>query len=263
MFKSVFLKTLYEKKWGILGWSLAMFAMTVLIVVIFPVFKDSFGAQLSNVPDSLKPILGEAADYQKITGFLELQVFAQMMFITFIYGIIVCTSLLAGEENKGTLQTLLSMPISRTRVYFEKFLAVIVMLSVASLSLLLAIVVGAAIIGESIPYVNIVLATFMQLLLALSLSALAYGAGAATGKRTVAGTLAGVYTFAAYMVTALAGTADVLKYANNFSIFKYFMNTKILENGITLNNMIPMIILLLGSIVVGWYVFVRRNVYQQ
>ena len=37
---------------------------------------------------------------------------------------------------------------------------------------------------------------------------LAFAVGAATGRRVIAGTVAGVYTFAAYTITALAGTAD-------------------------------------------------------
>lgn len=263
MFKSVLFKTLYEKRWGILGWSLAMFATTLLIVLIFPVFKDSFGEQLKNVPESLKPVLGEAADYQHLSGFLELQVFAQMMFLTFIYGIILCTSLLAGEENKGTLQSLLAQPISRTRVYWQKFLAAVKILSFVSIALFLGIVAGAAILGEPISYLRVFQATFMQLLLSIALSSIAFGVGAMTGKRAVAGTVAGVYTFAAYMVTTLAGTAAVLKTANYGSLFKYFMNTRILENGIALKNMVPMVLLSLAFLILGWVVFIRRNIYQQ
>lgn len=263
MFSNVFLKTIYEKRWGILGWSAAMFLMTIFIVVLFPIFKDSFGAQLNDVPESMRAILGEAADYQQLSGFLELQVFAQMVFLTFIYGIILCVALLAGEENKGTLQTLLTLPISRTTIYWHKFLAVVAILSVVSVALFASVVLGAVIIGEPLSYSGVAQATFMQWLLSVALSALAFAIGAATGKRAIAGTVAGVYTFAAYTITALAGTADFLQTINHFSIFKYFIGRRILVNGIAFADVWPMVIFTVLALLVGWALFVRRNVYQQ
>lgn len=263
MLSSIFGKTLYEKRWGIVWWGLAMFLTTLLVMLLFPVMRDSFGAQLKDVPESLKSILGEAADYQKIAGFVELQVLAQMMFLTIIYGIILCVATLSGEENQGTLQTLLAQPVSRSRIYWHKLAACVVVLTVISLLMALGIIVGAAILGESISTVSVFQASLMQLLLALFLSILAYMIGAATGSRVLAGSISGIYAFAGYMVTTLAPIADVLEKLNYISPYRYFMTTRVLENGIAAKNIIP---LLLGSAllsIIGWYFFTRRNIYQQ
>jgi ABC-2 type transport system permease protein len=263
MFKNIFVKTLYEKRWGILGWSVAMFAMTIFIVVLYPMFQDSFGAQLDQVPESMRAILGEAADYQKLSGFLELQVFAQMVFLTFIYGIIVSVALLAGEEYKGTLQTLLVQPISRTKIYWQKFLAVAVILAIVSFALFLAVVIGALIIHEPLSYWATFQATCMQWLLSIALSALAFAVGGATGSRAIAGTIAGVYTFGAYTVSALADSVESLQAINNVSLFKYIIGTKILENGIIFSNLWPIALFTLTALIAGWYIFVKRSIYQQ
>ncbi len=263
MLSSIFSKTLYEKRWGIVWWGLAMFLTTLLVMLLFPVMRDSFGAQLKDVPESLKSILGEAADYQKISGFVELQVLAQMMFLTIIYGIILCVATLSGEENQGTLHTLLAQPVSRSRVYWHKLAACVSALTFISILMAAGIVLGAAVLGESIGAVAVLQASFMQLLLALFLSILAYAIGAATGSRVLAGSIAGIYAFAGYMVTSLAPIADVLEKLNYISPYRYFMTTRVLENGIATKNMIP---LLLGSVllaIIGWYFFTRRNIYQQ
>ena len=40
MFRTPVLKTLYDKRWVILAWSIAAFAMNLLITWIFPDFKN-------------------------------------------------------------------------------------------------------------------------------------------------------------------------------------------------------------------------------
>lgn len=263
MLKSIFTKTLYEKRWATLWWSVAMFAMTLLIVVLFPVFRDSFGAALQDVPDSLKQVLGEASDYQRLEGFLELQVYMQMVFLTFVYGIILLTGLIAGEEGSGTLQTLLAQPVSRSKVYLQKLAAGMVILAVLSVGLLFGIVVGAAIIGESVNVWRNVQATLAQWLVALVFSLVGYCAGAVTGRRGIAGAIAGAYAFAAYMVSSLVQTAEGLKTVNYASPFRYFNSPRVLEHGLHFSNVL---ILVIGAVVltgVGWVIFNRRDVYQK
>lgn len=225
--------------------------------------KDSFGVQLESVPDSLKAVLGEASDYQKITGFTELQVFAQMMFLTIIYGIILSVAMMAGDEKQGILQTLLSNPVSRSKVYWHKLFAVMSILAIISLLMAAGILAGAAILRESISIMGTLEGIFMQLLVAMVLSIFTYMISAATGSRVIAGSAAGVYAFVGYMVTTLAPIAGVLEKINYISPYKYFMNTNIYENGILFNNLIPLIIACVVFALIGWWLFTRRDIYQQ
>ena len=263
MLRSIFAKTLYEKRWAMLWWSLAMVVTTVLIVVLFPTFKDSFGQSLQNVPESMKSILGEAADYQKIEGFIELQVLMQMVFFTIIYAVILGTGLIAGEENQGTLETLLTNPVNRTRVYFEKFAASAVILAVVSFSMFFAIWLGAEMIGESINLWRLFQATFMMWLLTMVFDVLGFALGAITGRRGVSGGVAGAYAFAAYLVTSLAAAVTVLKTINHVSPFKYFNNTRILLNGLQADNVMVLTATCVVMLVIGWAVFNKRDVFQR
>lgn len=261
--RSVFTKTLYEKRWGLLWWSVAMFAFTLMIVTAFPVFRDSFGQQFESVPESLRSIVGEAADYQRIDGYLELQVFMQMVFLTFIYGIILYTGLIAGEEGEGTLQTQLAQPISRSKLYFQKFTAGAVLLAVLSLVMLLAVWLGAALIGEPTNFGRLLQATFMQWLVAMVFGLFGYMLGSATGRRGLAGALAGVYAFLGYIVTSLAATVEFLKWPNYLSPFRYFNNTRILDQGIQFSNLAVLLGACVLFVLVGWWIFVKRDIYQR
>lgn len=263
MLRSIFAKTLFEKRWGLLWWSLAMFAFTLLIVLLFPTFRDSFGQALQNVPESMKAILGEASDYQRIEGFMELQVFMQMIFLTFIYGIILFSGLIAGEENDGTLQSLLVQPVSRSKVYFQKLAAGAVLLWAVSLALFIGCLVGAALIGEPVSVLRLLQATFMQWLVSMVLSLVAYALGAMMGRRGISGALAGVYAFVSYMIFSLASTATFLKAANNLSPFRYYTDPRILENGLSGQNVAVLLVACIVLVSVGWLRFRKRDVYQR
>ena len=240
-----------------------MFVLTLMIVWMFPTFRDSFGQTLQNVPESLKSILGEAADYQHINGFLELQVFLQMIFLTFIYGIILLSGLIAGEESDGTLQSLMSQPISRSKTYFQKLAAGTLMIWIVSFAMLLAIWLGALIINEPINLWRVLQATFGQWLVAMALSLVAYCLGASTGRRGMAGALAGVYAFLSYMVYGLSSTVTFLKIPNYFSPFKYLSNPRVLDNGLRLSNVLILSSACVVLIIIGWVVFRRRDIYQR
>ncbi len=235
-----------------------MLVTTLLIVVLFPVFQDSFGKSLQDVPDSLKSILGEAADYQRIEGFLELQVFMQMIFLTIIYGIILCTGQIAGEENDGTLQTLLSHPVSRTKVYVQKLLASTIILLIVSLAMFLGIVIGAALIGEPVSAWSVFQGSIMQWLVALAYSMVGYMLGAVTGRRGLSGALAGSFAFVSYMISSLVNTVEALKIVNYASPFRYFNNPRVMEHGIALNNVLILVVACTAMAYLGWFMFKKR-----
>lgn len=263
MLNSIFTKTLYEKRIGLLWWSLAMFLFTLFIVVLFPTFRDSFGQALASVPESMKAIVGEAADYQRIEGFMELQVFMQMIFLTCIYGIILFSGMIAGDEGEGTLQSLLAQPVSRTTVYFQKVFAGMVMVGILSLALFMGSLVGVYAIGERINIIRLAEISFMHWLVAMVISLLAYACGAAIGRRGVSGAIAGMYAFVSYMVFSLAATATILKGMNYLSPFKYYTNPRILDNGLHIGNVLLLTGVCVVLIVLGWWRFCRRDIYQR
>lgn len=266
MLKTILGKTLYEKRVSTLIWTITFFAFVVLIVIFFPTLKDSFGQALKDVPESLQGLLGNASDYQNINGYIDIQVVGQMVFLTLILGIITGTSLLAGEENSGSLHTLLAQPVSRARVYIEKFIALAIILAVTCvIGTFVGIIVGALPVGE---YNNVDLGRSLQAscmiwLLTLAFGTLAYAIGAITGKRSVAGIVAGFYAFGGYMITTLASTASALDKLNTFSPFHYFNQPSVMKHGIDMGNVAVLVIGIVVLFVAGLVIFKRRNIYQR
>lgn len=256
----VFRKTLFERRTSIIIWFAAVAISTFLIMLLFPSLRDSLGASLQDVPDSMKDLLGSAEDYQTIAGFVDLQVIAQMVFLTIIMAVILGTSLIAGEESSGTLQTLLAQPVRRTRVYIEKFLAMSIMTLVTCSGLFFGTIFGVLALGETINVWRLLLAVGMTWLLTLFFGAMAYGIGAATGKRALAGVLTGFYAFASYMLTALAGAAPALEKLNYGSPFYYFNTPSVLKNGLDFGNIAVLVVGVVVFFVVGVIWFRKRDI---
>lgn len=263
MLKNIFLKTLFERRISLLVWTASVIISTFLIMLLFPALRDSLGTALQDVPDSMRDLLGSAEDYQTVTGFVDLQVIAQMIFLTIIMGVIVGTSLLVGEENNGTLQTLLAQPVRRSSVYLQKFWALCVMVAVVCSGLFIGTLLGVVVLGESINVWRLFLATGMTWLLTLFFGVLAYSVGAFTGKRGVAGIVSGFYAFAGYMLTALASTSTALEKLNYASPFYYFNQPSVLRNGLDFGNIAVLAAGIAMLLIIGLWRFRTRDVAQR
>ena len=261
MFSSIFTKTLYERRWSTLIWMFAVFGFTLLTMMLFPSLRDSLGASLQDVPESMRELLGSAEDYQTITGFVDLQIIAQMVFFTLIMGVIAGTSLVAGEENSGNLQTLLAQPVRRVRVYLEKYAALSIMVAIVTFGLFFGVIAGVLILGETINIFRLLAASAMVWLVTMFFATLAYSVGAFTGKRGVAGVVAGAYAFVGYMLTALAGAADALEKLNYASPFYYFNTPSVLREGFDLGNIAVLCFGIIIFIILGLLRFIRRNIF--
>lgn len=263
MFKTIFLKTLFEKRWMTLWWTLSSIALTVFVVIFFPTLKESFGEALKNVPESMRALIGSASDYQTLSGYLNLQVFQQMIFLTVTLGVILCTGLLGGDENEGTLQTLLSHPVSRTKVYLHKLAASAVIVGVVTFSIFLGSWLGALMINESIDLWQLFQATFMTWLLSMAISLIGFALAAITGKRALAGSIAGAYAFVMYIITSLVETVKGLRFVEYLSPFHYFNHPSPLKAAFDFGDMFVLLAASIIFIVLGYLVFVRRDIYQR
>ena len=126
MFRTPALKTLYDKRWVILAWSLGAFIMNLVIVIIFPDFKNpQLVEAFKSLPESLQAFSG-SLDIGTISKYLDSQVFFNNgSFIFWILGISIGVNLLSTDEDRGTLETTLATKISRSRLYTEKFIAML------------------------------------------------------------------------------------------------------------------------------------------
>jgi ABC-2 type transport system permease protein len=260
MLKNVFLKSLYEKRWSTIGWIIAIVAMTALSTLLFPTFKESFGESFQEIPESMKAFFGDASTYQTLGGFVDVQVIAQMVFLTIIMAVIVGSGFIAGDEGEGTLQSLLAQPIKRSSVYVQKFLALFIITALVSSMIFVAVFISGLIINESMDWWRLAQATFGVWLITLVFGVAAFALGAITGKRALSGSVVGMLAFVTYIITSLAVGVDVLKTIDKISPFHYFNTPSIIANGLDWGNVIVLVSIIVVLSVFGFIRFTKRDI---
>lgn len=265
MLKTIMTKTLYERRWSTFFWALGVVAMALLMMAFFHSFKDGgFDQVLQNLPKSFQSLVGNAASYKTVPGYVAQQVFAlRVPLVTLVMGITLFTSLVAGDEEKGTLQTLLAQPVSRFRLFAEKYFAGMLISFIVCAGAIAGVLIGLLIIHEHIGFGQLLGATIDVWLLTLLFGTIGFAIGAITGKRGVAGGLAGLFAFGSYLITSFAASVSGLSTVEKFSPFHYYNHPATAQYGLNTHNVIVMLVTIAILIISSLVIFLRRDIYQR
>lgn len=200
--RSVYLKSLRDQRHGLVGWSIGVSLLVLVEALLWPSIRD--------VPD-IEKLFAAYPDYlQKMfdisamttgTGFLNAELFTLLLPALFlVHGIARGARLVAGEEEHGTLDVLLVMPVSGVRVVLEKTAALLTDLAVLAAVLWVVTVLASLTIGMGIGPGEAFSGALSVFLLGAELGVLSLGVGAATGSRTAAMAVATALATAAYVL---------------------------------------------------------------
>jgi ABC-2 type transport system permease protein len=222
MLGNLFLKTWRDHWRGFVGWSLGLVAIVSVQLAVYPTVRKSsadLSAYMQNFPPALQKIF-RMQDYASGAGYISTELLSFMIpFIFVSVGASWGANSTALEEERGTSDFLLSMPISRTHIVLSKLSAAVLA------QILLAVVVGASVIigRHSVDLVAndsyIIASVLVCALLGLLFLGLALLIGVSTGKKTLAlgGTIAvALASFLFYSLAPLVDTFDSMLAANPF-----------------------------------------------
>ena len=156
-----------------------------------------------------------------------------MPMMTIILAIVLFTGITATDEDRGTLTSQLSLPISRTRLLLEKYLAATTILTIIHIAIAVGIVATLAGIHESLSLLRLFETIFGCWLLSLSFGTITFLCGAATGLKSITVGVSSYIIFQAYLLSSLVTTIDKLKPIERFSFFHYYKSGDIIRNGIS------------------------------
>lgn len=262
MFKNLFTKSLYTLRWQLFGWIAAIMFIAFFTMVLYPSFsQDGIEQIVDSVPESMRSLVGNVADFKTIPGYIGQQIFGPNLYIvSLIMSILIFVSISASEEADGRLQSLLSLPVSRTKVYFQKLLAAITVVTLISVSVIAALWVALLIIDESADYGRIWQSIFAFGIINVVYGLIAYVAAMVTGSKGYTILISSGYAVASLFITSLAPAVDKLATADKFSLLHYYNNPQIMTEGLNGNHLLILGTVAVVLVVVGWYGFIRRDV---
>jgi ABC-2 type transport system permease protein len=259
---NLFTKTLYDKRSFIIGWSLGLAFIGYLMTVIFPAFHQDMGLDqlLKSLPPALQGLVGNLNDLKQMPTYLGSQLFdIRMPIFVSILAILLSVGLTVSEEEKGQLRTLAALPLSRMRIFFSKWSAIILISFIATIATLIGIVIGLWAIHTSLDPLVLVRLGGMMLLLMVALATIIFGIGLGTGKRGLTTALGVLITVGSFLLTTFATSVDWLKDYEKFSLLHYFPAPDIAKGTIDITNIIVYTVITIVFLVIGLLFFRRRD----
>ena len=257
--------TLWQRRVSTIWWAIAVFALIFITLIVYPPFRDE-AAQLQksfeNLPDAALQLFGGSADFFSPIGFLNSQIFFIVLPLALsILAITAGHGLIGKEEQDLTIESLLSRPISRTRLLTAKAIAGIIILTLVTAVGLATTLITARLVHLDVADKPIILTMAACYLLALSFGAIAF-LFSSLGRARGAGI--GITTFLAlggYIISSLAGTVNWLKAPAKVFPFHYYQSEAILKQTFNWDNVYFFLAIIVFCAIVSWLAFRRRDIY--
>jgi ABC-2 type transport system permease protein len=235
--RNVFLKSLRDLRRSFAWWTVGLAGYVALIASVYPTVRDNPDLEklVESYPEALKAFVafGGQFDFTSAAGYLGSELFSFMMPALFLVAAVGHgAGTLAGEEERGTIDLLLSSPLSRTRVALEKLAAMCVELAALGVVLWLALWLGARAFSMEVSVAHLASATALLVVLALAYGAIAFMVAAATGRKTLAIGLTVALAVGAYLVNSLASLVEVLEPFQKATPFYHYAVADPLRQGL-------------------------------
>jgi beta-exotoxin I transport system permease protein len=217
------------------GYSLGMAAYTLVVVALYPAFKDSTSLDDFVQGDSTTAALfGLTGSLTTADGWLNGNIYANflplvLLLLTIGYG----AAALAGQDEDGTLSLVAVLPFRRRSIVLQKSAVMVLQAAV------LTVVVGAgAVAGRffdlAVPVGNVVAVSVAVTLLGVDFGLVAMAVGALTGRRALALGVGTAVAAVSYLLGSLAPLVSWLEPAKYLSLFYWSVADDQLSSGVAL-----------------------------
>jgi ABC-2 type transport system permease protein len=244
-------------------WTAGIVALTAWLVGVYPVIRGSEAMQEfldDDTPEILALFGVDPETFLTGAGYLQAQMFsfmAPIILIAFAIGMGVAAT--AREERNGTMDMLLSVPISRTSVLVQKAAVMALLSAVLVFAIALSLVVANPIVDLKLGLDGIAAISIGLWLLALGFGGLAMLIGAFTGSPSAAGGMAAFAAILAWFVNAFSSLFSWLESPSQLSPFSWYLDGSPLINGFTAGS-IWAAIAVVATVGGAGFLFARRNI---
>lgn len=264
MIRSVYTKTLYERRWFIFGWTLGLVALSALMTTFYPAMHQdgAIDALVKNMPKAFEGLIGNLADLQNFSTYIASQLFdIRLPLIAGIMAIILGIGLSSSEEESGELRTIAALPISRTKILFQKWIAMVTITFIATLGIAVGIYAVLPFLDDaSIEAGDLAQLLGLSWLLMITLGTVPFAAGMALGKRAAATMVGVLVVIGSFILSTFGDAVDWLKDYEKLSLLHYFPAVDVVKDGIQWENVVVLGGITIAALLVALLVFRRRDI---
>lgn len=263
---AVLLQAVWRRRVGMLWWSLGLIGFAALLALAYPTVRGNTALDqtFAGLPPGVLAALGldPSSALTSPVGYLNSQYFANVLpalFLIFAVGIAAWS--ISGDEAAGTLELLLANPVTRVRVAAERAGALVVQLTILTVVAAATLVILAPLVGldTGLGADRLVAATVASALLALTFAAVAFGIGAASGRRSPAIAVVAALAVAGYVIEGLAAQVPALRPIRAASPWHWALGSAPLRHGLTWQTWVLPLVVSLVLLALGTAAFARRD----
>lgn len=186
MHPALLTRVLRERWRGLTGWAGGLVLLVAVQVSVYPTVRDSredWSDVTDQFPEAFRKIF-RMEDYTSPSGYLSTELFSFMVPLIFV-GLACTWAARAGaeEEENGTADILLSLPVSRWSVLLTRLAGVAVTLLGMSAVTMAALLAGTRAVDMGVGTTGLTAAVWSCAVLALTFGGVSVAAAAWTGRR--------------------------------------------------------------------------------
>ena len=262
MFKNIFLKTLRDQLSSVFWWSVGFIFLSLYLAWFYPyVSKNAeIFKMVEALPAVIKNLIGDIDFAATPAGFFNLQPFSFFAPIMIIfYSVSRGVGIVAGEKEEGTLDLLLSNPVSRSEVIIQKVLSISLGLAIIHLFFFLGMVLGLILFKIDLSIIKLSESMISLYFLSLSFLAISIFAGIVfLDRRKAVGVVSG-FALISFIVNAYAPGIKLFQIARSFSPFYYNSGNSPIKNGLDINLLSVQILIFFIFLSVSLSLFKKRD----
>ncbi len=259
-------RALRDRRISLLVFALGSVLLLWMYVGMYPSIQAqsaSFQEAFKNYPEGILKVLNvEQLDFSHVENFIAMEQFSIVWPMLVIFLLLAMSAgSIAGEAERGTAELLLSRPVSRGRIFWEKYFAGCLVLVGFSAVSSFAIIPFAAL--HDVPYVLSRFTTmfFLCVLFAWAIFSLGMVASAFASERSRAYGVAGGALVLMYVLTIVSALKENVENFKYLSFFSYFDSSAALNRGeISLASIIVFTTFALAATVIAAWRFQKRDV---
>lgn len=213
-------------------WTASISLLLVICVFMFPEMKgemDAVGNMFASMGSFTAAFGMDRLNFGTLIGFYSIECGNILGLGGAFFASLICVSSLSKEEKDRTAEFLLTHPISRARVVTEKLVAALAQITVMNLITLGLSLLSVALIGEDIPWKEILLMHGAYYILQLELAGICFGVSAFL-HRGSAGVGIGLAAMM-YFLNLIANMTEHAKFLKCITPFGYCEGADIIADG--------------------------------
>ncbi len=260
-FTTEFNHTLRRLRGQILGWGSGLVLYGLLMGVLYDTVQNMAGLEemLAGYPPQLMAFFGGLTNFTTPAGYFGAYYSSYMPVIVGIFTVTAAAGLLAGDEERGTLDLTLAYPVSRTALFWGRWLAFVVATALIVFIGYLGWAATLPFTSMDVTYGGLLAAHAPIAALALFFGGLALLLGLLLPSARLAATTAGGLLVANFLLVGLANLNDTLRPIMDVTPFAFFQGGEAINdlNWAWLLGLTAAAFFLAAA---GWFLFRRRDI---